>query len=238
MTKRQRVRYEMLVRVRNFGIAHREAFPESSAAGQAFGQLVGVVEQIENHLIRHTQGRTEARKVNVATREAVIEAMKAITATGRQAVAGETGPNPFRMPGSRSAAPLLASARYVMDEAERRSEKFVELGMPPGFLTDFAKLVDRLQVAIGVQHDSRAARRKARAGIASSIARGNTLVAQLDVTVANSVRPDPVRLGEWLGARSVDMGPSSGAEKPPVSETGEAGATPVQGAEQEPNRAS
>jgi hypothetical protein len=86
-----------------------------------------------------------------------------------------------------------------------------------------------------VQHDSRAARRKASAGIDSSITRGNRLVAQLDVTVTNSIRPDPVRLGEWLGARSVDDGPASGAVKKP---TAEAGATPIQVAEQELKRAS
>ena len=104
----------------------------------------------------------------VATRAAVIDAMKAIAATGRHAVAGEPGVNPFRMPQNRSASAVLAVARYFMAEAERRREKFVELGMPPTFLADFTRLVDDLEQAIGVQQDSRAARRKASTGIASS----------------------------------------------------------------------
>ena len=232
MKKTQRVRYEMFGRVRNFGIANREVFPESSAGGQKFGLLAAVVDAIEDHLTRRTQARTEARKVNAATRAAVIRTMKAIASTGRQAVVGETGISPFRMPRSQATATVLAAARYFMAEAERRKDKFVELGMPPAFLTDFAQQVEALEAAIGVQQDSRAARRQASAGIDSSIDRGNALVAQLDVTVTNAIHPDPVRLGAWLGARSVDDGPPSGPRKKPAVEPG-TGVTPVQVTEEE-----
>jgi hypothetical protein len=156
----------------------------------------------------------------------------------KQATAGEPGPNPFRFPRRGGVASVLAGARYFMEEAGRRQERFAELGMSPTFVADLARQVEALEGAIALQQDSRAARRKATTGIASGIARGSALVASLDVIVTNAVRPDPVRLGEWLGARSVDMGLSSGGEKQPVSETGEAGVTPVQVAEQELNRTS
>ena len=224
MQRAHRVRYEMFGRVRNFGIANRSAFPESSAAGQKFGQLAVVVDEIESHLTRRTQGLAEARRVNAATRAAVIGTMKAIASTGKQATAGEPGPNPFRFPRRGGIASVLAGARYFMEEAGRRQERFAELGMSPTFVADLARQVEALEGAIALQQDSRAARRKATTGIASGIARGSALVASLDVIVTNAVRPDPVRLGEWLGARSVDDGPSSG---PSAKPEGEAGATPA-----------
>jgi hypothetical protein len=38
MQREQRLKYEMFVRVKNFGVANREAFPEESGPGKKFGQ--------------------------------------------------------------------------------------------------------------------------------------------------------------------------------------------------------
>ena len=43
MKKTQRVRYEMFVRVRDFGIANVERFPQSSAGGLAFARVTAAV---------------------------------------------------------------------------------------------------------------------------------------------------------------------------------------------------
>ncbi len=38
MLKGQKHRYEMFLRVRDFGASHQQVFPATSAAGQAFGR--------------------------------------------------------------------------------------------------------------------------------------------------------------------------------------------------------
>jgi hypothetical protein len=163
--------------------------------------------------------------VKVATRKAAKDFIKAFASTGRRAVADETGPHPFRLPDQKSATVVLATARLFLEEAERRKEQFVELGMPPTFLTDYAKVVDDLAHAIGVQQDSRGARRKAQGAIDAALARGSKIVADLDVTVPNALRADTARLAEWAGARRMDH-PSSSGEVRPDTPTTEAVSNP------------
>ena len=216
MKRTQRQKYEMFVRVRNFGTTNRDVLTESTPAGQKFAQLAAVVATIEDQLVRRAQARAEARKVKIATRRSAMDFMKAMASTGRQAADEETGVHPFRLPVRRTFAEVLTTARLFMEEAERRKEKFVELGMAPTFLTDFGAVVEGLEAAVGTQPDSRGARQKAQASIEASLARGMKLVGQLDVTVANALRSDPARLAQWHGARHLSYPSSAGDTKPPV----------------------
>lgn len=220
MTKAQRLRYEMFVRVRNFGVANRDVFPESTAGGRTFAHVAEAVAAIEEFLARRTLARAEARKVKATTRTAVTRYMKAIASTGRRAAMGEWGTHPFRMPARKSTPVMLTTARLFLDEAERRQEKFIELGMPPTFLRDFQKLIDELALAVSLQHDSRGSRRKAQAGLDNTLSRGFAAILDLDVTVANALRDDPVRFAQWEGARRIDgQAPSSTTVKTAVTTT-------------------
>jgi hypothetical protein len=213
MTKGQRRKYEMFVRVRNFGVVNRDVFPETTGGGQTFAQVAEAVATIEEHLTRREQARAEARKVKATTRAAVTRYMKAIAATGRRVAEREPGTHPFRMPARKSAPVILTTARLFMEAAERRTEKFVGLGMAPTFLADFRKLVDELAQAIALQQDSRGSRRRAQAGIERTLALGFAAVRDLDVTVGNALRDDPIRLAQWDGARRIEGQGSSPAVK-------------------------
>ena len=47
MTKRQTRQYAMLVRIRDFGQAHKDPFPEGSEGDNAFAAVTAAVAQIE-----------------------------------------------------------------------------------------------------------------------------------------------------------------------------------------------
>jgi hypothetical protein len=49
MLKTERIRYEMFLRVRDFGTTYRDLFPESSAGGQAFAQVAQAISEIDWH---------------------------------------------------------------------------------------------------------------------------------------------------------------------------------------------
>ena len=53
MTKSQKARHEMFVRVRDFGAAHTQLFPESSTGGKSFQQVTAAVAAIDAHLSHH-----------------------------------------------------------------------------------------------------------------------------------------------------------------------------------------
>ena len=210
----------MFVRVRNFGLANREVFPESSEGGQAFTIVAEAVTAFEEDLTERTKARADARRIRTTTRRSVVAAMKAIAATGRRAAKDEPGAHPFRMPRRNSAAVVLATARLFMVEAERRKDRFVRLGMPPAFVTDFRALVAELEQAITIQQDSGPSRSKAQAGLEAALARGFETIRNLDVTVTNALQGDVVRLAQWQSARHVEgQSPSSRATV--------AGASPV-----------
>ena len=70
MPKHQRFKYEMFVRVRDYGITHTELFPESSTGGQTFAKVTATVAAIDEHLKNRVLATAEARKVKAATRAA------------------------------------------------------------------------------------------------------------------------------------------------------------------------
>ena len=213
MNRRQRLKHEMFGRVRNFGIANRDVFPEESAVGKKFGQLATVIASIEEQLVRRAQARAEARKVKGTTRQAAMRAIKALASTGRRAATDETAPHPFRLPRGRAATLVLSTARLFREEAERRKEEFLELGMPPAFLENFDRVVNDLADAVALQQDSRGTRGRADGAIEVGLDQGAGIIADLDVAVPNALGTDESRLAQWTNARRIDH-PSSGRSKP------------------------
>ncbi len=60
MTKRQYRQYAMLVRVRNFGAAHKDQFQEGSESSKAFGVVTAAVAEID----RFTNAKLTARRLS------------------------------------------------------------------------------------------------------------------------------------------------------------------------------
>ena len=91
MTRLQRFKYQMFVRVRDFGTAHAALVPEGSKGGQALARVTSAVAEIEERLKNHVLGRAEARRVKAATRAAVFEYLKTIAAAARRVTQPEPG---------------------------------------------------------------------------------------------------------------------------------------------------
>ena len=64
MTRMEMRRYGMLGRVRDFGQAHRDLFPESSVGGQAFATVAAAVAELSDHAVAKMSSRARgfARK--------------------------------------------------------------------------------------------------------------------------------------------------------------------------------
>ena len=217
MTKQQRYRYEMFVRVRDFGEANRELFPESSSGSQSFVRVAAAVTAIEGHLRDRIVVRAEARKLQATMRAEVLRYMRTIAATGRRAARREMVGHPFRLPKRRTAKVLVATGRAFIEEARRREAEFVRLGLAPTFITDFQTVLDDLDRAVDVRNNSLHLRRRAQAGIEAALAAGLDDIRELDVIVPNVLRDDQVRVAQWQRARHIDGQRSSAPPAdPPV----------------------
>lgn len=231
MKKQQRFKYEMFVRVRDFGTAHAALFPEASKGGQAFSRVKAATTAIEDHLKNHVLGKAEARRIKAATRESLFEYLKTIAAAARRVTLVEPSVSPFRLPRYRSLAAELATARAFMAEAVSRQAEFEQFGLPPTFLSDFKTLVDRLQQAADVRLSAKTVRRRATAGIDTAMAEGLDAARDLDVIVAIAMRmSDPTSFAAWTTARKIEgqgTGSVKSAVAPPVSEPAASPAPPA-----------
>ena len=218
MQKDQRFRYEMFVRVRDYGTAQKELFPESSTGGQTFAQVTAAVAAIDGHLTDRVVATAEAQRVKAATRAAVFDYMKNVAQTARRVTRSKPGPNRFRMPRRKSLNAEISAARAFIREAEPLRDEFVRFGLPPTFISDFQGLVDAFQQAVDVRLNSKTLRRQAQAGIVTVLAQSLDVIRDLDAVVANATRHDPIRFAAYQSARRIEgLGSSSTtAVKPPV----------------------
>lgn len=204
MTKEQRFKYEMLVRVRDYGAAHQHLLPSSSSAGERFAQVTAAVAAIDEHLKDRIVAMADARRVKATTRAAVFDYMKAIALAARRLTEPDAQPSRFRMPRRRSLKVEVSTARVFLAEAALRQDEFVRYGLPPTFISEFQALVDALQAAIDVRLNSKTVRRQARQGLATELARGFRAVRDLDAIVGITTRHDPIRFAAWQSARRIE----------------------------------
>ena len=205
MKKVQRFKYEMFVRVRDFGAEHASFFPEGTIGGQAFARVLAAAAKVEDQLKEHVLGQGEARRIKAATRDAVYDQLKTIAAAARRFTRAETGANPFQLPSRRNLATVLSTARAFMQSAESRKAEFEKFGLPSTFIADFGAQVTQLQQAADVRLSAKTARGRAQAGIEVAIADGLDAVRDLDVVVAIATRQaDPVTYAAWTAARRIE----------------------------------
>ena len=172
MTRKERVRYEMLLRVQEFGAAHRELFPESSTGGKTFAKVAEATAQIiDAHMMTKALGAQEGRQAKTAARAAVRQAMRAIVRTARDIA--RTAPledHRFQMPTRQSDVALLAAARRFLNEVQAVQDRFVTLGLPSSFVSDLAQQVHAFEAAMRGRLAGRSRVASAQAGIRAALA--------------------------------------------------------------------
>ena len=220
MERTQRFRYEMLVRVRDYGVAHKEVFPDVGAQG--FARVTAAVAAVDQRMKDQMLATADAGRVNTATRAAVFASMKTIALAARRLP--KRGVNPFKVPARRRLRVELVAARTFLQEAETRRDEFERVGLPSTFISEFRALVDELQRAVDLRANSQTARRLAAAGVSTALAEGFKAARDLDVPVTIATRSDPTRFAAWQRARSIG-GRSS--QRAPETETPKEPAAPM-----------
>ena len=83
--KLEKLRYEMLLRVRDFGSEHQSLFPATSAAGQAFTTVVEAVAAIEDQAANRLVTAQAGKKARAVARQDVAGRLAAIARCARRA---------------------------------------------------------------------------------------------------------------------------------------------------------
>lgn len=206
MTHTQTRRYEMLVRVRDFGEQHRDLFPQDTVAGQALASLDTAVAQLSTHAV--SKMKTTGDGVT-ARRSARAELRRRLTAMARSARAiARTQPGfdeRFRLPDQPTDQTILTAGRMFLDESQGAAKAtFLEYGMWPDFGTTLSAVVEAFATSLRSVEAGRDGRTEARAAIEAALETGFEAVRQLDVIVANRLQDDPVTLAVWERDRKIE----------------------------------
>jgi hypothetical protein len=130
MTRMEMRRYGMLGRVRDFGQAHRDLFPESSVGGQAFATVAAAVAELSEHAVAKLSSAREGIRAKTEARHGLIDRLEAIARTARAIAVDRPGfDDSFRLPRQHSDEALVTIARVFIQDAEATKDQFVAHGL-------------------------------------------------------------------------------------------------------------
>ena len=205
MTRMEMRRYAMLARVRDFGQAHRDLFPESSVGGQAFATVAAAVAELSEQAVAKMSSMREGIRAKTEARNGLIVRLEAIARTARAIAADRPGfDDSFRLPRQHSDEALVTIARVFIQDAEATKDQFVAHGLSDTFLAELQKLLEKFEQAARDREAGRSVRIAAHAGIERALLAGGAAVRKLDVIVANQLQDDSTALAVWEGERRLD----------------------------------
>lgn len=218
MDDNERRRYEMLVRVRQFGVDNASDFPPPSVADTQFTVVGNAVDTVETEAGKQAAGFGEASQqyeVKGTARENLRELMSAIAFTARSMEYQFDGiSNKFRMPRNRNDADLLSKARAFATDAVPYALDFEAYGLPKSFITDLTAAADAFELTFSTTASATAEHVEATALTGETIRLGMVAVRILDAIVKNKYSNNVGKLAAWLSASHVEKPPKKA--KPPT----------------------
>jgi hypothetical protein len=204
MTSRDRRRYEMLTRVRNFAATHEPLFPETSTAHEAFATVAVEIERLEALDVAERSASQASRVERKLTARRLLS--DTLTRAGFTArVLAKTNPQleaRIDLPLPRNDFALLMLARHFAASAAPWPVQFAGHGI---LVADVQGRITAFEQALHQRGRGRDERVKARAEIEASFTRALDAIAALDSTVANNFTADPVALAVWRHDRRVEV---------------------------------
>jgi hypothetical protein len=215
--------YEMLRRVRDFGVAHAVDFPANTLGSALFatvGTTVTEIEQVASTQTSKSGSSLQETESKSLAREALLEEMEAISMTARARALDNPGlENQFRVPRSCSDQALLNAARAFLTDATPLAAEFIRHEMATDFLDDLRSAIEDFEHAITDRNHNREGRVSATASLDIVIAKGVKQAKQLNAVVRNKYRNDPAMLAAWTSASHVERRKSRGpSPEPPPSD--------------------
>ena len=206
MTKKQTRQYAMLVRVRDFGNAHKDQFPEGSEAEKALAVVTAAVVEVE----AFTNAKLTAKRVSNPSKRAAKQALAvriaAIVRSARVVAKAMPGADEkFPMPVRKGDFAVLQTGRLFLQEAAAVKDTFIRCGLPPTFMEDLQQAVTGFEQAISGRSAGRTGATVSQKGIRASLKQGVDAVGSLDALVLNVLGHDGTTMNAWKRDRRVDM---------------------------------
>jgi hypothetical protein len=199
MTGIERRKFEMLVRVRNFGNTHAELFAALPVAQQTFAAVGTTIRQLTianmNKMSASSAARAAPKK---AARKALTGLLQRAAQLARNLRAdGHTAPG-FDFPGSKDGVSLLTAGRQFAVDAAAFEAEFSGHGMSPRQIT---ATTDAFETATGERATARTQHVAAKARIHELLGAAIRRVERLDLIIKNDLGNNYVVQAEWTQLR-------------------------------------
>ena len=197
----------MLVRVKQFGVAHADLFSATTTGGGLFAAVGATVDKLTAYGVAQTRGIVRDQR---STKTAARDALRTMLARIRRTANAITPEPPamngkFIVPRSRGDQRLLLAARGFLQDATPLRDQLVAHHLSATFLDDLSAAIDAFAAAIQAQADLRESLAAARAGIADTMDAGSAAVDRRDAIVPNALQHQPDILAEWQSARHISQ---------------------------------
>lgn len=209
-------RYEMQVRVVQFGNKHAASF--TGIATAKFAELATLVDATETKSAEQQSGFGEAAQqfeVKDTCRENLRDLMSDISRTAKSMEYAIDGiSNKFFFQRNMSDANLLAKARAFHSESQPYNTDFIAYGLPTTFRADLNAAADAFEASFTNTAGATAEHVAATAATAAKIREGMIIVRILDGIVKNKYSNDPGNLAAWISASHVEKAPDKKVPTP------------------------
>lgn len=212
-------KYEVLARIKDFGVAHAILFAAGSVAAQLLAIIITAVDGAQSFVVAHISGGSAAQERMSAKRKAkkaLYAAMLGVSRTARAIAAEVAGlEDKFRMPTRNVDQTLIQTARSFVENATPYATRFVAHGLPDTFLGDLTAKADAFERVILDRAAVRESRASASVGTVNTINEGFAAARRLDTILKNQLANDPETLAAWKAARRMSrLGTVNPHEKP------------------------
>ena len=219
MTKYDRVRYYMFVRVVRFIADNIADFVAGGVVLTQLAVLEAAITAVETLTGEQTGGLSDARfefNGKDTARENLREMLSEISATARSMVYEFAGIDlKFRMPRNRNDAELLAKARAFLADATPLKDDFIRYEMDNKFLTGLQTLITEFENALDTPGSAIDSHVAATAEIGTEVRKGMIAVRTMQGAIVNKYRDNTCKLAAWLSASHVEKVAAGKEPTPP-----------------------
>ena len=219
MNIRQKRKFEMYLKVRDFYNAHKGDFPAGSIGGVFFAALLLLIEQIEQLNAEKFSAIGEVGQSvdeKGVAKDVVKDWLYDISDMARSMAFDITGlENKFRMPRNFGVPSLIAAARAFAADANEYKAQFIEYGLPETFIADLTAATDALEDAYNATDTDVQERVGTNAAFVPLFKDADEKVRRLDPVVRREYRTNAAAFGEWNYASHVERPPKP--KKPPTT---------------------
>jgi hypothetical protein len=209
MNDRDRRRYEMQVRVVQFGTDNSADF--TGIATAKFAELEGLVDEIEAESAQQQSGFGESaqqHEVKDTARENLRDEMSAIARTARSMEYAFDGISElFSFQRNLPDADLLARARAFLLDIPNHKPNFIAYGLPALFDANLLVAADVFEGTFTFVSAATEEHVEATANIGAKIREGMIIVRTLNGIVRNVYSGNPGKLAAWTAASHVESDP-------------------------------